>query len=147
MGVTFRRILCAVDLTDASHDELATAARLGADPSTEVTLAHVWRAPLRAEITVDERALAALAAEHERALDACRDELEHLGAKHVRTKLLGGFSDSEIARELTDDHSYDVIVIGTHGRAGFDHALHGSVAEHVIRRARCPVLVVPRGSS
>ena len=36
----------------------------------------------------------------------------------------------------------DLIVISTHGRTGLKHALLGSVAEDVVRRAPCPVLVV-----
>ncbi len=36
----------------------------------------------------------------------------------------------------------DLIVIGTHGRRGFAHALLGSVAEKVVRTAPCPVLTV-----
>jgi len=36
----------------------------------------------------------------------------------------------------------DIIVVGTHGRAGVSHLLMGSVAEHVVRNAPCPVLVV-----
>ena len=38
--------------------------------------------------------------------------------------------------------SADLIVIGTHGRTGVSHALLGSVAEGVVRRAPCPVLTV-----
>ena len=37
----------------------------------------------------------------------------------------------------------DLLVLGTHGRTGRLHMLVGSVAEAVIRRAVCPVLVVP----
>lgn len=36
----------------------------------------------------------------------------------------------------------DVIVVGTHGRTGVSHLFMGSVAEHVVRKAPCPVLVV-----
>ncbi len=36
----------------------------------------------------------------------------------------------------------DIIVIGSHGRHGFQRALLGSVAEEVMRHAPCPVLVV-----
>ena len=36
----------------------------------------------------------------------------------------------------------DVIVVGTHGRSGVTHLFMGSVAEHVVRKAPCPVLVV-----
>jgi nucleotide-binding universal stress UspA family protein len=37
----------------------------------------------------------------------------------------------------------DLIVIGTHGRTGFDRLLMGSVAESVVRHSPVPVLVVP----
>ncbi len=33
--------------------------------------------------------------------------------------------------------------MGTHGRSGFERLALGSVAEKVLRRARCPVLAVP----
>jgi nucleotide-binding universal stress UspA family protein len=36
----------------------------------------------------------------------------------------------------------DLIVMGTHGRSGIVHALLGSVAEKVVRKAPCPVLTV-----
>ena len=37
----------------------------------------------------------------------------------------------------------DLIVMGTHGRSGFDRLLLGSVAERVLARAPCPVLTIP----
>ena len=40
-------------------------------------------------------------------------------------------------------HRIDLIVVGTHGRTGVSHALLGSVAEAVVRRAPCLVLTVP----
>lgn len=41
----------------------------------------------------------------------------------------------------------DIIVMATHGRTGLGHVLLGSVTEHVLRRATCPVLSVRRGFS
>jgi len=38
----------------------------------------------------------------------------------------------------------DLIVMGTHGRSGFDRLVLGSVAERVLVKAKCPVLTVPR---
>ena len=43
---------------------------------------------------------------------------------------------------MADDFRCDLIVMGTHGRTGLDRMLMGSVAEEVLRRARCPVLAV-----
>jgi nucleotide-binding universal stress UspA family protein len=37
----------------------------------------------------------------------------------------------------------DLIVIGTHGRSGFQRLFLGSTAEKVLRKARCPVMTVP----
>lgn len=41
----------------------------------------------------------------------------------------------------------DLIAVGTHGRRGFEHFAVGSVAERVIRKARCPVITVPPGAA
>ena len=38
--------------------------------------------------------------------------------------------------------SFDLIVMGTHGRTGLKHALMGSVAEKIVRTSPCPVLTV-----
>lgn len=38
----------------------------------------------------------------------------------------------------------DVVVMGTHGRSGFDRLLLGSVTERVVAKASCPVLTIPR---
>jgi len=44
--------------------------------------------------------------------------------------------------ELATEQDAAFIVVGTHGRHGMDRILHGSTAEHVVRDASCPVLVV-----
>jgi nucleotide-binding universal stress UspA family protein len=44
--------------------------------------------------------------------------------------------------EAAAEHHSDLIVLGSHGRRGLQRLLHGSVAEEVIRRSTCPVLVV-----
>src|SRR5262249_16754023 len=44
--------------------------------------------------------------------------------------------------EMLDKLGCDLIVMGTHGRSRLKHLLFGSVAEEVVRLARCPVMVV-----
>ena len=44
--------------------------------------------------------------------------------------------------EMLDKLGCDLIVMGTHGRSWLKHHLFGSVAEEVVRLARCPVMVV-----
>jgi len=50
--------------------------------------------------------------------------------------------DEIVARAA--DLPADLIVMGTHGRSGFDRLVLGSVAERVLVKAKCPVLTVPR---
>ncbi len=45
---------------------------------------------------------------------------------------------AEVAREVATD----LLIISTHGYTGLKHVLMGSIAEHVVRYAPCPVLVV-----
>lgn len=37
----------------------------------------------------------------------------------------------------------DMVVIATHGHSGVEHLLFGSTAEKVIKKARCPLVVIP----
>jgi nucleotide-binding universal stress UspA family protein len=49
------------------------------------------------------------------------------------------------AKEIVDvanHRNVDLIVMGTHGRSGVSHMLHGSVCEKVLRNASCPVMAV-----
>lgn len=57
----------------------------------------------------------------------------------VSYHLLSGDPAKEIVR-LADEEQVDMIVMGTHGRTGIGRMLMGSVAESVVRHAKCPVL-------
>lgn len=51
-----------------------------------------------------------------------------------------------IKQEILDtsiEWSADMIIMGSNGRTGFDHFISGSVSEAIIRKATCPVFVVP----
>ena len=45
---------------------------------------------------------------------------------------------------LANERSVNLIVMGTHGRRGFERMMLGSVTEKVLRIAQCPVLAVPK---
>lgn len=76
----------------------------------------------------------------DRALASIETRAEEAGVPVV-TELRVGIPHEAI-REYTDEEGIDLIVMGTHGRSGFAHALLGSVAERVVRTASVPVMVV-----
>lgn len=64
------------------------------------------------------------------------------GDENAWTFVEAGSAARTILR-LAAEWEADVLVISTHGRRGVSHMLMGSVAEHIIRHAEVPVLVVP----
>jgi nucleotide-binding universal stress UspA family protein len=77
-------------------------------------------------------------------MDALK-QMDFLRGVPVQTEIRAGHAIEEICN-VASQPEIDLIVTSTHGRTGFKHALIGSVAEHVVRYAECPVMVVPSRS-
>lgn len=92
----------------------------------------------------EERALANAPARIEnRANSLCRV----YGLNIDSSRLVGHARIGEPAPTLLQmaaDYDADLLIVGTHGRTGLDRVLDGSVAEAVVRRAHCPVVVARR---
>lgn len=74
-------------------------------------------------------------------------KLEEFAAAHPvkgfqRERVVESGTVSDCVLALAEKAGVDLIVMGTHGRHGFDRLTMGSVTEKVLRKARCPVLVV-----
>jgi len=67
------------------------------------------------------------------------------GKVPARKVILTGKASYEI-NAYAEENKIDLIIIATHGHSGFEHALFGSTAEKVVRKAACPVLVVRTGA-
>ena len=69
-----------------------------------------------------------------------------LGARYTPTLKVVNDNEQSVASrilEVANDVKADLIVIGTHGREGYDKLLHGSVAQSVAGSADIPVQIVP----
>lgn len=80
--------------------------------------------------------------------DVQREELERKAAERLAHLRVDGDElvirvgkPAEAIIQEADQWRADLIAMGTHGRTGFDHFLRGSVAEHVVRHSRLPVLI------
>jgi nucleotide-binding universal stress UspA family protein len=79
-----------------------------------------------------------------------RNQLEQIRPVDPRIPVRHVFLEGDPATEIVRyafDAGVDLIVMGTHGRTGLERLLMGSVAEKVMREAKCSVLVVklPKG--
>ena len=122
-----REVLFATDFSDASREAGATAAEVARHFGARLHVLHV--VPPITDPTPAPVALRDAAAELSEGLT-------------IVTAIASGRIARQIV-EYVDRHGVDLVVLGTHGRTGVSHALLGSVAEAVTRRARCRVLTVP----
>lgn len=140
-----RKIMCAVDFSESSHEALFTAAELSKKTQATLVLVHVDEPPLWVNepymhLPGDVRQ--ELRVRVETQLEAWKVEARQRGAAAVETSLLSGSPWDRIVAAARQDPTVDVILVGTHGRTGLKRAVIGSVAERVVRHAPCSVVVV-----
>lgn len=136
-------ILHPTDHSDHANYAWSVACALARDYGARIVLLHV--APLAViggpELMPSPQTipdLTALKASHEAGLLKVQPTDPNI---HVDRYVIFGDPATEIL-QLAQDTSCDLVVMGTHGRTGLSRILMGSVAETVIRKATCPVLVV-----
>jgi nucleotide-binding universal stress UspA family protein len=145
-----KTILVASDLTDASVPALRHAMALAYQLGAGVVALHVTRPfePSRwlARLSDKEQALLRTVAqrEHEAALQLLDSQVRAPDLSRweipVRSIVQAG-EPAEAISTAAREVAADMIVVGTHAREGLAHAVIGSVAERVVRAARCPVVV------
>jgi len=134
-----------IDLSDASRQAMTVAMNLARiTRSPDLHLIHVIKPTVLAAPTDWLGAIP----QYERIVETARQELEVLCGAAIEQFPLRAFAHvrtGEPYREivqLASDMEADLVVIGTHSRAGVSRLLLGSVAEKVQRYAPCPVLTV-----
>ena len=144
MLMTFKKIVCPTDFSEASRLAIDVAADLAARDHGELRLVHIVEVePL---VSTDPNVVMAVP-QFEQTLHAdVQRQLDALAAcvktANVTTMIGHGDPGNEIVR-LAQEEGADLIVMPTHGRTGLDHVVFGSVAEKVVRHAHRPVLTIP----
>ena len=142
--LTPRTILAPVDFSDLSRHALGMADRIAVERDAGLTVLHVHPIVQTAfmDLTYTEppERLAESMIQLESRLAQWTAELKTPQDKIDACVIIG--NPVEQIAEQSKEHG--LLVISTHGRTGFSHFLMGSVAERVVRVARCAVLVVKR---
>jgi universal stress protein A len=132
-----RTILHPTDFSERSAMALPLAGALARDYGARLIVLHVAPPP---PVAYSEGVF--IPDDHQSAVAAARRQLEQLevGAAAER-RFEEGDPVAGILR-VAEETSADLIVMGTHGRTGLSRLFMGSVAEQVVRQARCPVLTL-----
>lgn len=147
--VGWKRICCPVDFSDPSRSALESAVKLARHFGAELTIFHAYQLPgytlPEGSVVASPKMLQELSDSADRHLAEWKALAERLGAPLVSTAKSVGEPAIEIV-EFARETQQELLVLGTHGRTGLRHALVGSIAERVVRRAGCPVLTIhPEG--
>ena len=143
--VTIRRILFPTDFSEHADHAWPFALYFAQEFGAEIHLLHVVTPPPPlvegysanydpAQIT------SAFAAEATASMDRLLQAAQGRSLTFQR-EIRVGVDFHEIIN-YARTHQIDLIVMATHGRTGLAHALVGSVAEKVVRKAPCPVLTI-----
>ena len=139
--VPLKNILYATDFSGHSNAALPYALSIARKYGSKVFAVHVVSlSPFPSSSpTIALQAMTAQAVrEAKEAMMKLEPQLEEIRHKTLIRK---GDISKELSR-IVDDERINLIVLGTHGRAGISKVLMGSVAEEIFRQATCPVLTV-----
>lgn len=129
--ITFKRILCPIDFSETSRRALSYAMAFAQWYEAQLEVLHVLQA--------DGAAADAAAGDRLAGMHTFIEEAGGAGLRvHADTE--SGRPHDVIVRRAAP---MDLLVMGTHGRSGFNRLLLGSVTEKVVRTVTCPVLTVP----
>lgn len=141
----FKKILVATDFSTTADEAVRRAAALAARYDATLVIAHVAQAPTflvpAAYLEYARKLFDESSGSLGKLLERAAKEARAVGAKRVRTELVQGLPAPELVG-LAQAENCDLIVIGTHGRTGVQHAIMGSVAERVVRGATCAVMTI-----
>src|SRR6266851_5646069 len=146
-------ILCPIDFSEFSVSAYEHALSVAEHYQAKLVAQHIvelWRHP-----SADFAASAGLYEEYSQALrESGKKQLQEFVENHTYDEIqpelvvqIGLAADSIVS--FAQLQKADVIVMGTHGRRGFDRLMLGSVTDRVMRTAPCPVLAAskpPHGS-
>jgi nucleotide-binding universal stress UspA family protein len=140
--ITIKSILCPVDFSDAARNAVRYACEFAKSMGSKVYLLNVVEPrPMAADLSMNyiplEEDLERAAGED---LDEILQEVKKSGIDAEADVMIG--TPAEVILEQAGKLDVSLLIMGSHGKTGLSRLLMGSVAEVVVRKANCPVLIV-----
>lgn len=141
----FQNILVPFDLSTQSTRAFKVALDIAKNYNSKVTLLTCLEGDAWQHKFYDSRADEELLKKQKKVTEKYLEKLESLANKNkvtVKSQIIKSKSVVNDIVTFAKSRKYDLIVIGSHGRTGFDKVLLGSVANGVSQKTSCPILIV-----
>ncbi len=139
--IALKNILFATDFSVCSNAALPYALSVARRYGATLHAAHVM--PTKAElILLAPEDWPTTAEDEDKRIQPYLDQLEKQLQAIPHSVLTPRGNVAKTIVQIIEEHEIDLLVLGTHGRAGVGKLFIGSVAEEVFRRAACPVLSI-----
>lgn len=141
----FQNILVPFDLSVQSTRAFKVALDLAKNHGSKITLLTCLEGDAWHHKYYDARADFELIKKQKKVTKEHLEKLESLADKNnisIKSQILTSKSVVNDIVTFAKSRKYDLIVIGSHGRTGFDKLLLGSVANGVSQKSTCPILIV-----
>jgi nucleotide-binding universal stress UspA family protein len=142
----FKLILCPVDFSDFSVSAYEYALTLAEHYKVRLVTLHAVELS-KYPYADYAGSIGDLADLSRSLLEGGKAKLREFVTKHPRQGIepqlvVEQGNASDLILSFAQTHNIDLIVMGTHGRRGFDRFVLGSTTDRVMRKACCPVLIV-----
>lgn len=141
----FRNILVPSDLSNKSFHAFKIALDMAKKYDSKITILTCIQVDTWHHKFYDSRADAELLKNQKKIITTYIEKLENLANKSnisIKSQILRSVSVVKDITTYTKSHKFDLIVMGSHGRTGMDKLILGSVANGVLQKSSCPVLII-----
>ena len=141
---SLKKIICALDLAD--HSKLVAEHATMIAKLSGASIVAVYAAPTMTQYTgfhVPPTTIDDFVGEIVNGANKAMAEFvsENFDGVEVTSEIVVGYAAEEILAVANREEA-DLIIMGTHGRTGFDRILFGSVAEKIVKNSNVPVMTI-----
>ena len=141
----FKNILVAYDSSSFSNRAFKSALDVAEPNKSKITIVTVITGVYQPSIGFTMKYSEKILEKYTKTLQKTFSNLESVAKKKSIKISLKILQDPSVAKAITNyvnSHKFDLVVIGSHGRTGLNKMILGSVANSVIQKVKCPVMVV-----
>ena len=141
----FKNILVPFDSSSFANRAFNNALELADPNSSKVTIVTVVTGIYQSSIGFSMKYSKELLEKRTKILKTIFSKLENIANKKgikLSLKILYDPSVSRAILNYLESSKFDLVVIGSHGRTGINKIILGSIANDIVQKSKCPVMVV-----